>query len=87
MDNLDISNAITTLNTVYFFKCAENQGTHQAALEDILIERFNISREIATQIIYMTAPYYYENAFSKDCIDYVIKHTQALLNAKEVTLS
>lgn len=49
MENLDIHNAITTLNTIYFFECARKQGYSPKLLEDILMHSFNLTREKAIQ--------------------------------------
>ena len=44
MDDLDIENAITTLNLLYFYKCAANQNLTQTMLENVVISHFTISR-------------------------------------------
>lgn len=79
MENLDINNAITTLNTVYFFKCALKQGYTQTALESILIHYFNISRDNATQLIYAAAPHYHRTATKDTCVDFLIRYVHNAL--------
>lgn len=74
MENLDIQNAITTLNTIYFFKCARKQGYSQTALENELIYLFNVPREKATQVIYSAAPYYHQTKLEEKCVDFLIKY-------------
>ena len=50
MDDLDIENAITTLNLLYFYKCAANQNLTQTMLENVVISHFTISRAQAKHL-------------------------------------
>ena len=74
MEDLDIQNAITTLNTIYFFECARRQGHTQTTLEDVLIRSFNFTREKATQVIYSAAPYYHREKNNEKCDNYLIRY-------------
>ena len=76
MEDLDIQNAITTLNTIYFFKCARKQGYTQTALENVLIHLFNFPREKATLVIYSAAPHYHQTNLDEKCINFLIKYTR-----------
>ena len=82
MENLDIHNAITTLNTIYFFECARKQGYSPKLLEDILMHSFNLTREKAIQIIYSAAPYYHQEGSEKKCDIYLIKYIQYRVRIK-----
>ena len=79
MDNLDIQNATTTLNTIYFFKCAQKQGYTQARLEDMLIQLFGFTREKAVQIIYDAAPFYYKASHQEKCINYLVRYIRCTI--------
>lgn len=79
MEDLDIKNAITTLNTIYFFKCAQKQGYTQTMLENVLIHLFNFSREIATQIIYSAAPHYYRTTLEEECVNFLIRYVHSTM--------
>ena len=79
MEDLDIQNAITTLDTIYFFKCAQRQGHTQASLEDVLIRFFNFTRKKATWVIYNAAPYYHLEKHNEKCENYLIRHVCKIL--------
>lgn len=74
MENLDIQNAIATLNTMYFFECARKQGYSQTLLEEMLMNLFNFTREKAIQIIYNAAPCYHREEIEKKCDKFLIKY-------------
>lgn len=72
MDDLDIENAITTLNLFYFYKCATKQNITQAILEDSVVSHFAISKEQTKHFIYCAALNYHRYPIDTNCMTFVI---------------
>ena len=70
MDDLDIENAITTLNLLYFYKCAANQNLTQTMLENVVISHFTISRAQAKHFIYCAALNYHQAPTNSNCVKF-----------------
>lgn len=76
MDDLDIENAITTLNIIYFNKCVTEQNMTQSILEDAVIEKFKVSRQQAKHFIFCAALYYHNCSNNPNCMSYIISYIQ-----------
>lgn len=79
MDDLDIENAITTLNLLYFYKCAANQNLTQTMLENVVISHFTILRAQAKHFIYCAALNYHQAPTNSNCINFLISYIQDTL--------